>query len=130
MYRGTVDVRDILRFQAAYLGGDHRAGVVAGRTVPFIAEAVHQLGPGSGGALCAPAPVPERGREPETRQRRDHQVERRRWVLAVGPWIGQRADHFEELDHRARPAMAQDQRQRVALWRLDVQEVDVLAVDP
>ena len=50
-------------------------------------------------------------------------------VAAVGARVGQRPDHPQELDRRARPAVGQDQRQRVRLGRADVQEVDVLAVD-
>ena len=50
-------------------------------------------------------------------------------VAAVRPRVGQRADHVEELDERARPAVDEQQRGRVRLGRPDVQEVDRLAVD-
>ncbi len=43
----------------------------------------------------------------------DHQVEGVGRVAAVGRRVGQRADHVEELDDRARPAVGEDQRQRV-----------------
>jgi hypothetical protein len=126
---GHVHAHDMLWIDPPDLRGDHRAGVVAGCAVTLVAEAVHQRGPGRGGPLGAPAPAGERGRERESGQRRDHQVERVRRVGAVGSRVGQRADHIEELDDRARPAMGQDQRERVRLGRPDVQEVDVLAVD-
>jgi hypothetical protein len=47
----------------------------------------------------------------------------------VGARIGERADHAEELHHRARPAVQQQQRGGVGLRRAYVQEVDLLAVD-
>ncbi len=43
--------------------------------------------------------------------------------------VRQRADRVEQLDHRARPAVGHDQRQRVLVRRADVDEVDVHAVD-
>ena len=46
---------------------------------------------------------------------------------AVGSVSG--LDHLQELDHRARPAVGDDQRQRVRVRRADVQEVDAEAVD-
>ena len=47
----------------------------------------------------------------------------------VGGRFGQRIDHLEQLDHRSRPAVRDDQRHRVRVTRLDVDEVDVHAVD-
>src|SRR5918994_6982032 len=44
--------------------------------------------------------------------------------------IGQWADGLEQLEHRSRPAMGHDQRQRVRMGRADVNKVDVDAVDP
>ena len=43
--------------------------------------------------------------------------------------VGERADGLEQLDHRARPAVRHDQRQRVLVRRLHVDEVDVHPVD-
>ena len=51
-------------------------------------------------------------------------------LAAMGGRIGQRRDDLEELDHRAWPAMGDDDRQGVRVRRADVQEVDVEAVDP
>ena len=56
-------------------------------------------------------------------------MERVRRVAAVRARVGQRADDVEELDDRARPAVREQQRQRVRLGRAHVQEVDVLPVD-
>ena len=52
-----------------------------------------------------------------------------RGIAAVGARVGQRSEHAEELERRARPAVGHDQRQGVVLGRADVQEVDRLAVD-
>jgi hypothetical protein len=46
-------------------------------------------------------------------------------VAAVRPRIGQRTDHVGELQHRAWPAVQEQQRHRGRLFRTDVQEVDV-----
>ena len=43
--------------------------------------------------------------------------------------VRQWADDLEHLDHRARPSVGDDQRQRILVRRLHVDEVDVLAVD-
>src|SRR5262249_49817696 len=43
--------------------------------------------------------------------------------------IGERTDQVEHLDHRAGPAVRDDQRQGVLVFRLDVDEVDVHSVD-
>jgi hypothetical protein len=77
----------------------------------------------------APARLPDRGREPIAGQRRDHQVEGVGRVAAVAPGVGERADDPQELHRRARPAVGDQQRQRVGLERADMQEVDRLPVD-
>ena len=43
--------------------------------------------------------------------------------------VGQGTDGLEQLDDRAGPAMRHDQRHRVRVTRLDVDEMDVHAVD-
>ena len=48
---------------------------------------------------------------------------------AVRGRVGEWADALEQLDHRAGPAVGHDQGQRVLVSRLDVNEVDVDAVD-
>ena len=50
-------------------------------------------------------------------------------AAAVDGRIRQRADGVEQLDDGAGPAVRHDQRQRVLLLGLDVDEVDVHAVD-
>jgi len=47
----------------------------------------------------------------------------------VGHGVGEAADHVPELEDRARPAVAHQQRHRVRLGGTDVQEVDAEPVD-
>jgi hypothetical protein len=56
-------------------------------------------------------------------------MERVLWSAAVRRRVGERADDVQHLDDRARPAVRDDERQRVLVRRLDVDEVDVKAVD-
>ena len=77
-----------------------------------------------------PQPVRRRLlRVPVAGHRRDDDVERVLGIAAVGRRVGQRADDVEHLDDRARPAVRDDQRQRVRVRRPDMDEVDVEAVD-
>ena len=52
-----------------------------------------------------------------------------RRARAVRGGIGERADELQLLDDRARPAVADDQRERVLVLGADVDEVDVEPVD-
>ena len=61
--------------------------------------------------------------------RRDHEVEGVFRASAVRRGIGERADGLEQLDHRAGPAVRDDQRQGVRMPRAHVDEVNVEAVD-
>ena len=56
-------------------------------------------------------------------------MERVGGVAAVGDRIGQGAEHVEELDDRAGPAVGDDERHRVGFGRAGVDEVDVEVVD-
>ena len=56
-------------------------------------------------------------------------MERVLGASAVRGRVGEWADGLEQLDHRARPAVRHDQRQRVLVSRLHVDEVDVQPVD-
>ena len=60
---------------------------------------------------------------------RQHEVERVLGASAVRGRVGEWADGLEQLDDRARPAVRHDQRQRVLVGRLHVDEVDVQPVD-
>ena len=68
-------------------------------------------------------------RKPVTRHRRNHDVEGVRCARAVRRGIRERLDDLQLLDDRARPAVIDDERQRVVMLRTNVNEVDVEAVD-
>jgi hypothetical protein len=50
-------------------------------------------------------------------------------VTAVRRRIGERTQHLQELDHRPRPAVSDDHRQRALVLRAQVDELDVETVD-
>jgi len=50
-------------------------------------------------------------------------------AAAMGGGVDERVDGLEQLHHRAGPTMGHDQRQRIGMARLHVDEVDVEAVD-
>jgi hypothetical protein len=50
-------------------------------------------------------------------------------LAPVGGRIGERPDHFEELDDRPGPAVRDDERQRLGVRREDVEEVDAEPID-
>ena len=48
---------------------------------------------------------------------------------AVGPGVGERSDHVEEVGERPGEAVAEEDRRRVGVRRADMNEVDGLSVD-
>src|SRR5271167_923734 len=52
-----------------------------------------------------------------------------RGAAAMRRGIGQRIDDFQLFDDRARPSVRNDQRQRIFMFRTDVNEMDVEPVD-
>ena len=114
---------------AAHQVRDEGAHVAALGDVAGVAEAVHQLRPRACGAAGVPAELGRLGREAVAGQGRQHEVEGVLGVATVRRRVGQRADRLEQLDDRAGPAVRHDQRQRVLVLGLDVDEVDVHPVD-
>ena len=68
-------------------------------------------------------------RIPVARQRRNHQIECIRRACAIGRRIGERIDDLELLDDRARPPVGDDKRQRMLMFRPNVNEVNVEPID-
>ena len=118
-----------IRGQASHRVGDAGADIAALGDVAGVAEPVHQLRPGPRDAAGVPADLRRCCREAVAGQGRQHQVERVLGGAAVRGRVGERADDPEHLDHRAGPAVRDDQRQRVLVPRLHVDEVDVDPVD-
>ena len=109
--------------------GDRGAYVAALSDVAGVAEAGHQLRPHLREAAGVPTELGGLAGEAVPGQGRQHEVERVLCFAAVRSRVRERADDLEQLDHRARPAVGHDQRQRVFMLRLDVDEVDVHPVD-
>ena len=114
---------------ATHRVGDAGAHVAALGDVPGVAEAAHQLGPRAPDASEVPPGLGRLGREAVAGHGRQHEVERVLGASAVRGRIGERADGVDHLDDRAGPAVRHDQRQRVRVRGLHVDEVDVHAVD-
>ena len=114
---------------AAHRVGDGGALVAALGDVAGVAEAAHQLRPRLRDAAGVPADLGRLGGEAVPGDGRQHEVERVLGASAVRGRVGQRADGLEQLDDRAGPAVRHDQRQRVLVPRLHVDEVDVHPVD-
>ncbi len=108
---------------------DDRAPVAALRHILLVPEPVHQLRIRPRDARRGPAGRARLAREPVARHRRNHDVEGIRRVPAMRRGIGERLDQLQQLDERAWPPVAQDDRQRVLVLRADMDEVDVQPVD-
>ena len=79
----------------------------------LVAEHVgHQLGEDIGDLLDAEALLPRRERQPVARQRRRDHGEGIGRIAAEARRVGQPRDQLEELEHRARPAVREQQRHR------------------
>ncbi len=96
----------------------------------LVSQSLHQYGPGARDA-CG---VPSRGRRPfreaVARHRGYDEMEGVLRASAVGRGVGERVDHLQEFEDRARPAVGQDHRQSVRVAGADVEEVNVQPVDP
>ena len=115
--------------QQCQLLGDRVPPVPALCHVPLVAEALHQHDPGARDADRVPAGLGRLAGETVAGQRRDDEVEGVSGAGAVGGRIRQRLDDLELLDRRSRPAVGDDERQRVLVRRANVDEVDLDAVD-
>ena len=109
--------------------GDRGADVAALGDVAGVTEAVHQLRPGARDVARIPADRCGRRRKAVAGQRRDDHIERVLGPPAVRGRLGQRPGDLEHLDDRTGPAVRDDHRQCVRTRRLDVNEVNVEAVD-
>jgi hypothetical protein len=124
-----VDAEQPLRCLASHRVGDGGAHVAALGDVVGVAEAVHQLRPRHRDAAGVPAQLRRLAGEAVAGQGRQDEVERVLGFSAVRGRVGERADGLEQLDDRAGPAVRHDQRQRVLVRRLHVDEVDLDPVD-
>lgn len=93
--------------------GDDGTPITARRDEVLVAEALHQCCPGLRDPYRPPAGRGRLAGEAETRNRRDDHMEGVRCAPAVGGRIGERSDDLQLFDHRTRPAMGHDDRQRI-----------------
>ena len=124
-----MDSQQFRRCLGAHRVRDLCAPIAALRGVARVSEARHELDPGIRDPNRPPPRLRGLPRVPIARDRRNDDVERVGGVAAVCRRIGKRADDVQHLDDRTRPAVRDDQRQRVLVRRLDVDEVDVETVD-
>ena len=113
----------------AHRVGDGGADITALRDVAVVAEPAHELRsrlPRSGRRSTRARAARPRSRTRAATAGRDRTRPRRGLRAPSGR---KRPDRLEQLDHRARPAVRHDQRQRVPMRRADVDEVDLDAVD-
>src|SRR5439155_24767625 len=52
-----------------------------------------------------------------------------RCAPAVRSGIGKRIDNFMWFEHRARPSMGDDERQRIFMFRADMNEMNIQSID-
>ena len=114
-----VDAGEALREAQRQHRSDERAPVAALHAEAVVAEHRHQLGVERDDLLDGEALLPRTERERVARQRRrDH-----------GEVLGEQRDDLVKLEHRARPAVRDEQRRRAGLARGLVDEVQVDAAD-
>ena len=109
--------------------GDAGAYVTALGHVAGVAESTHELGPGPRRPTQIPADLDRLAGEPVSGQGGQHEMEGILAAAAVSGRVRQGADRVEQFDHGAGPAVRHDQRQRVLVLGLDVDEVNIHAVD-
>ena len=97
--------------------------------VASVAKPLHEHMPRLRDALHGPAFLPRFAREAVTGERRNHQMKSVARIAAMRRRIDERPDALQELDHRSRPAVRENQRQRIARAGPDMQEMNLHAVD-
>ena len=121
-----MDADQLVGVHGAEPRGDERAPVAALRGEARIAEhAGHQLGEAVGDRLRREARLPRLEREAVAGQRRSDDGEGVGRVAAEARRIGEAGDDLEELEHRARPAVREEERKGSRAPALDVEEVQV-----
>ena len=124
-----VDAEQSLRRLPGHHLDEAASPISALRDVVRVAQSLHEHVPGTADALQPPSDLCRSRREAEARQGRDDKVEGVLRLTAERGGIGERADDLDLLEDRARPPVRDDQRQRIGMAGLDVDVVDVDAVD-
>ena len=125
-----VDADHVLRVAVAQLAGDERAPVAALRAVALVAQhAAHERVPEVRRAPEVDAGHGQRRGEAEARQRGHDHVEGVGGIAAVGRGVAEGADHVAQVPEGPRPAVREDERDRVRPPPAHVDEVDGRALD-
>src|SRR5215213_9332220 len=124
-----VDGEQSRRCLQAHLVDDKGTPVAALGDVAGVAEALHQLCPGSAHALGAPAGAGWLARKPVARHRWNHHIESVRCAPAVCRGIDKWIDDLKLLDDRAGPSVRDDERQHIFMFRTNVNEMNVQPID-
>jgi hypothetical protein len=124
-----VDADQLRSAKQRHLLGDGIAPIAALRDEARIAEALHQHDPGAGDPDRIPAGRIRLPRKAVAGQRGDYEVECVGRAPAMHGRIGQRLDDLQLLDDRTRPAMGDDDGQRMVVPRADMDEMHVHPID-
>src|SRR5262249_27718777 len=124
-----VDAHQAGRHLTRHGFGDGGAPVATLGAVTRVSEALHELTPCSRDMVGVPARTRWLSGEAVAGHGRDHDVERILRPSTVRGRIRQRVDHTYKLDDRAWPAMCDDNRQSIRTVRLNLNELDVYAID-
>src|ERR1700730_4420185 len=117
--------RALLRHSRCHVG----TPVTALRNVALVTQACHEDGPGSRGPLSVPAAPRRLVGEAKARERRHYDIERILSPSAMCGRVGQRPNNVPEEEYRAWPSMGEDYRQRVRMFRANVDEMNAEAID-
>src|SRR5262249_20893246 len=124
-----VDAEQSWQRLARQLAGDGGTPVATLRDVAGVSKALHQFRPDSRDVFRAPTGARRLAGEAVARHGGDHDIERVCGAASVRGRIRERTDDVDELEHRARPTVRDENRQRILVTRADVDEVNVNAVN-
>ncbi len=124
-----MDAEQFRRRNSGHLVRDRRTPIAALRHKLRVAKPLHQHDPGTCDTDRIPAGGGRLARKSVAGHRRDHQMESVRRAAAMRRGIGQGIDDLQLLDDRARPAVGDDEGQRIVMLRANVNEVNIQTVD-
>src|ERR671913_11597 len=108
---------------------DLPAPIAALGDVAVVSQALHQLRPGTRDVLRAPAGARRLAGESVARHRRNHHMESVRCARAMCRRICKWIDDLQLLDDRSGPSVTDDERQRIFMFRTNVNEMNVQPID-
>lgn len=125
-----MQAEEALRVEQAELACDHRAIVGSVHAVALVAETPHERVVGPGDPRGRPPALGHGLREAVTGRVRDDDVEGVLGTSSVRDRVDEAVDHVEVVDRGSGVGVQQQQGRGALVRGADVDEVDVLAVDP